>query len=245
MNSIFLLFISFTLISHSMQSDEQIKDISLATNVQDSVPQYSVRFFNKLNIVIDGNLRENDWKNCNIITPLSSPWEKGVKDSTFFRACYDNNFFYFSFEVHDQTITCQKQINEKSVAKGDRVEMFFSANSSMSTYYCLEISPEANLLDYQASYHRVFNRDWNIEGASIKAKKLANIYYVEGKIPLLFFKRMINRTTIKGATIRAGIFRADKKNLLPNDDFTWFSWVNLNTENPDFHIPAALGYFKF
>lgn len=245
MKFILLFLISFSFASHRSQTVELVKDMILDLNEKDSVPQYSVRFSHKMNIVIDGFLDDKDWEDCEVITPLYAPWEPDMKDRTCFRACYDTNYFYFSFRVYDQTITHQEQINERSVAAGDRVEMFFSADSSMSDYYCLEISPDANILDYQASYHRIFNRNWNIKDAFIKAKSQTDTYCVEGKIPIIFFKRLANISTMKGTNIRVGIFRADKKTLLPNNDFTWFSWINLKTEFPDFHIPAALGLFKF
>ena len=51
---------------------------------------------------------------------------------------------------------------------------------------------------------------------------------------------------IKGNKIEAEIFHAKYMEIV-NSIFepTWISWVNPNTENPNFHTSTSFGVFKF
>ena len=240
--SLLLLFFSPTINLNTAKDSLKLRHV----NTADSIPNYKVSFLPKNDIHIDGDVNEKSWRRCEVIKNLSAPWDSGAAGAAQFRACYDENFFYFSFQVKDSIGLCLEEKNEEAVAKGDRVEVFFSADPAMSNYYCLEIAPNGNLLDYQASYHRNFNSTWNIQGAEIVGKPNANGYMVEGKIPVGFLKTLKGIDgSLKGATIRGGVFRARKKSIPEPEAFIWYSWINPHVASPDFHIPSALGRFEF
>lgn len=211
----------------------------------DSAPHYKVHYLPKNDIDIDGDINDKAWKKCDVISNLISPWDTATGTAEF-RACYDKNFFYFSFNVKDSIGSFTNDNDEQSVAKGDRVELFFSPGTSMTKYYCMEISPSGHVLDYEASYHRNFNNKWNIKGATIRCKLTEEGYIVEGKISVGFFKEIKGSAVLsKGSIIHAGVYRARKKNTAGAEDFIWYSWVNPRQPSPDFHVPASLGIFEF
>ena len=215
-------------------------------NVSNPLANYKVRYLLKNDLQIDGSINEKSWKTCDEIKNLICPWDSYCGGTAKFRAGYDKNFFYFSFHVTDRIGSYLPQKNEMAVVSGDRVEIFFSADDSMSNYYCLEIAPNGNLLDYQASYHRKFNNTWNVQGKKIIGKPNKTGYMVEGKIPVDFFRLLTgSKASLQGSVIRAGVFRARKKNTSNKDPFTWYSWIDPKVANPDFHVPSALGSFEF
>lgn len=115
-------------------------------NAGDNNPKYKVSYLRKNDIRIDGDVNEKSWHRCEVIKNLLAPWDPGAAGTAQFRACYDKNFFYFSFEVKDSIGLYLEEKNEEAVAKGDRVEVFFSTDTAMTNYYCLEIAPNSNLL---------------------------------------------------------------------------------------------------
>ncbi|CAL1516378.1 carbohydrate-binding family 9-like protein [Chitinophaga sp. MM2321] len=213
-----------------------IKDLQPA----DSLLSYKVRLIadNTMNI---HQAAEAVWAQCAEISPLYEPWQH-MNGGTSFRACYDSQHFYFRFMVKDTTPVSFEVENELAVADGDRVEMFFSKDNTLQDYYCLEMSPNGKVLDYQAAYYRIFNNTWNLKGLVISASAHDRGYQVSGSIPLRFFRDLVGAGgSLKGSKIRVGVFRADKTAT----DFNWFSWINPGVPEPDFHIPAALGLFEF
>ena len=73
----------------------------------------------------------------------------------------------------------------------------------------------------------------------VQSSRTENSFTVEGKISIESLKQF---NLIKGSTIETGIFRAkyvEKGDL--NFEPTWISWVNPNTETPNFHTPSSFG----
>ncbi|MCW3105511.1 MAG: hypothetical protein JWQ09_17 [Segetibacter sp.] len=242
LTSLFLLLLTSIINANTVEESDKEQFI----RITDSQPRYKVHYLPKNDIRVDGNINDKSWERCEVIKNLPCPWDPMANGTGQFRACYDESFFYFSFNVKDSIGLYQDEKNELSVANGDRVELFFSADSLMNNYYCMEIAPNGNMLDYQASYHRNFNNNWNIQGTKIIAKPNANGYMVEGKIPVGFLKKLKNsKGSLKGSVIPAGVFRARKKNVADPEAFIWYSWVDPHVIVPDFHIPSALGNFEF
>lgn len=239
-----LLLLLFTSIINANAVKEN--DKQQLFRITDTQPHYKVHFLPKNDIRVDGYVTDKSWESCDVIKNLACPWDTTASGTAQFKACYDENFFFFSFKVKDSIGLYQDEKNEIAVANGDRVELFFSSDTTMSNYYCMEIAPNGNLLDYQASYYRNFNNTWNIQGTKIISKPNGNGYMVEGKIPVDFFKKLKNsKGSLKGHIIPAGVFRARKKNVIDPEAFIWYSWVNPHVAIPDFHIPSALGRFEF
>ena len=54
-----------------------------------------------------------------------SPWAQSEQDSTIFRCFSSQKYFNFCFEIIDRALTILKYTDKMTVAKGDRVELFF------------------------------------------------------------------------------------------------------------------------
>jgi len=181
-------------------------------------------------IILDGKL--NDWKQKPFLKYLTAPWKNNRKDKTKFDYKINNGYFYFYFKVIDSTLTITPYVNEKSVIKSDRVELFFSCDNTLSNYYCIEIDPKGFILDYHAQTYRKFRNDWNCESIEIASLINKQGYAIEGRISI---KELQNSGIVD--TCYLGVFRAD---LLNYKTANWYSWMIPNSDKPDFHIPSAL-----
>nr|WP_262916842.1 sugar-binding protein [Aestuariivivens insulae] len=187
----------------------------------DTFPQNHI----KLNAYIE------DWPSSPLISSLTAPWKNHLQDGTKFDYKVANDFLYFYFEVIDTTLITPPLKDEISIAQGDRVELFFSANKDLENYYCIEISPKGYVLDYQASYYRKFERTWNCKSLNIASRITQNGFIIEGQLSL----RELN-TLGMGSSLYLGLFRAD---FYESNKTDWYSWVIPNSKKPDFHIPSA------
>lgn len=180
-------------------------------------------------ITVDGKL--NDWSKTNYLKGLTDPWGVKGKDSTQFDYKIADENFYFYFKTIDSTLTLPKFVTERSVIYADRVEMFFSKDKDLTNYYCFEITPKEEILDYSAQPYRKFDRDWDFKTLKIKAVIINDRYIVEGKIALLELKEL-------GLIddIYLGVFRADFKD---DENVNWYTKTIPNSPTPDFHIPSA------
>jgi len=88
-----------------------------------------------------------------------------------------------------------------------------------------------------------FNWKWPKKDIEVKTAKDEISFIVEGSISI---KSLKDLNLIQNNTIEAGIFRA-KFSLVENLQYepTWISWVNPNTESPNFHIASSFGKFVF
>jgi hypothetical protein len=197
-------------------------------------PKLSLPLLEK-EIKVDGVIDKEEWEQAFLFENLVAPWEKESWDKTTFRAFVSSNTFNFAFHVLDNTLTTVPFENELSVESEDRVELFFASDTTLTKYYCIEIDPKGNVLDYSARYYRDFNQGWNFNSKALASKITNNGYIVEGKISL----NELNELGISN-TFYLGIFRADFKSNMA-DDVTWFSWIKPKSPAPDFHIPSAFG----
>ncbi|MDN3688846.1 carbohydrate-binding family 9-like protein [Cyclobacterium jeungdonense] len=187
-------------------------------------------------IQVDGRIDEKAWERAWIHEGLISPWpEEGNEDKTTFRAFKSPEHFNFFFEVRDNSLTMVAFQNEASVEQEDRVELFFSSDTTLVRYYCIEIDPNGNVLDYSAAYYREFDPTWDFTSKELATKITDTGYFVEGRISL-------NELSELGISspFYLGIFRADFKRPV-GEAVTWFSWKRPKSTTPDFHIPSAFG----
>ena len=109
------------------------------------------------------------------------------------------------------------------------------------SYYCLEIDPTPRIMDFKASPKKKFDFDWNWPNNDLIVKSTIkeDRFIVEIAITIQSLK---NFDLIKDNSIEAGIYRA-KYTKQENNLFepTWISWVNPNTETPNFHVPDSFG----
>lgn len=197
-------------------------------------PKLSLPLLEK-EIKVDGLIEKGEWEQAIVLENLVAPWKEEKRDKTRFRAFVSPKAFNFAFQVMDSTITTIPFENELSVESEDRVELFFSSDTSLMKYYCIEIDPMGNVLDYSAKYYREFNQSWNFNSKALASKITDNGYIVEGKISL----NELNKLGLSNP-FYLGIFRADFKSNMA-DEVTWFSWIKPKSASPDFHIRSAFG----
>lgn len=190
-------------------------------------------------ITMDGSL--DDWQTLPHIfkvTAFQSPWEKEPYGETVFCAFVDSHWFYFSYDVKDSTPITAPFTKEIDVASGDRVELFFSPSKSLENYYCIEITPQGNVLDYKACFYRMFNDTWDLKDFSVYTQIVDSGYRVEGRFPVHFLRAMTTEPGSKKNTFFLGLYRADYKK---NDDnaVQWLTWIDPKSKDPDFHIPES------
>ena len=196
---------------------------------------------------IDGNSKDWDQIPKKFETRnFESPWDDTPFGSTHFQAVADNNWLYFCFEAEDTTLVTKPFTKELDVADGDRVEIFISADTSLAPYYCLELGPTGDILDYKAHFYRKFDDSWNLPQLSVRTSMKSQGYTVEGKIPLGFLKKFsnhhVNQPTL---SLYLGLYRAEYRKS-PNNEVIeqWLTWNDPQISEPDFHIPSTLKQVK-
>lgn len=206
--------------------------------------RYALTFLPDAAILVDGKAEEAVWGEVPEEACFSLPWEDRAVSKTTFQAILGAQALYFFFYVVDETPFELEAEREETVAEGDRVEIFFALDESLSDYYCLEISPSARVFDYHASHYRDFEPAWTLGGLEVAAKKGNLDYSVEGAIPRSSLGQMGFSELEVGNTIRIGLFRADFEEVGGRIEQHWISWCVPPSENPDFHVPGAFGVFE-
>ena len=164
---------------------------------------------------------------------LADPWD-GLSDDTCIAVCSDGSNLRFNFEVRDSTLTINDLDGERAIDPEDRVEIFMSCDPAMSTYYGFEIDPQGRVMDYKNSYYRNFDYGWTGE-VSVGSRMLPEAYRVQAAFGLDYLRAL--GVLHDGGTILLGLFRAD---ALRPDDIRWYSLIDPETPEPDFHVPASL-----
>lgn len=193
-------------------------------------------------LTITGMSDDQLWELANSLTDFSSPWRTLQDTETEFRALWDGDNLYFMFKVVDSHIHVDKKYSgNESINVSDRVELFFRQNDSLNPYYCLEIDPTPRIMDFRAFPNRAFDFDWNWpeNHLTVKSHSGPDGFIVEGKISMASLKKL---NLIHDQAIETGIFRAkyvkvDASTYEP----IWITWVNPETETPDFHIDSSFG----
>jgi hypothetical protein len=205
---------------------------------------YKVNRIKNNKLIISGKGEHPLWNKAEILTDFVSPWDTYEVKKIEFKSLSDDENLFFCFIVHDNKIYLNNNKDKiTSINNSDRVELFFRSNKKLDPYYCLEIDTTSRIMDFKAYPNKKFDFNWNWSKKDIKVKSdiKKNQFSVEGKISIKSLKRL---QLIKNNKIEAGIFRAKYKKM-ENSIFepTWISWVNPNTETPNFHTASAFGVF--
>ncbi len=194
-------------------------------------------------INLDGIADEPVWEQANLETGFAYPWEDRPVSRTEFRALFDDWALYFAFSVEDDDIVLAEDYRGKDdVVREDRVELFFALDDELADYFCLEIDPLGRVLDYRAAHYRRFDRSWTFPGFDVVGHPTDDGYRVEGLIPLRSLQSLGFPSPDSGQPIKFGIYRADFRHT-DGPEWTehWISWVDPQTEEPDFHVPGSFG----
>jgi hypothetical protein len=204
--------------------------------------EYEVKLIGVNQLQISGKGDDLLWDSTQALTDFCSPWKDEKQSEIKFKALWDREYLFFSFTVFDTAIHIEKTgARLQAIGNSDRVELFFRSDSTMNPYYCLEMDTEARIMDFVAYPGKIFDFDWNWPEESINVKSAVNSdsFTVEGAIRISSLNHF---NLIKNNTIETGIFRAKYSQ---KEDFsfdpTWITWVNPNTETPNFHLASSFG----
>ncbi|MFD1614107.1 carbohydrate-binding family 9-like protein [Gelatiniphilus marinus] len=207
---------------------------------------YNVNQITKNSLSITGKGNAKAWVKAEVLTDFVSPWDDKKIDKIEFRALYTTEHLFFNFKVFDAEIYVDSTDDtHNSINNSDRVELFFRADKSLNPYYCLEIDPTPRIMDFIAKPNKNFDFNWNwpAEAINVKSFKHDNSFTVEGSISLASLKQF---NLLKDGTIETGIYRAKyHKQTHGSYEPTWITWVNPQTEEPNFHTPSSFGVLKF
>ena len=191
-------------------------------------------------VTVDGSLDEPVWTTAPRIRSFISPWEADLPDQTEFLSFVSGENLYFAFRVEDSDLVILDGEEEGLVARGDRIELFFSRSLTLEDYFCVEIDPRGRVFDYRGSYYRQFDNAWSFPGLETAGGITAQGYIVEGAIPLASFDLIGLPLTGRESVILLGLYRAEFSEV-PNHREEWISWIRPDSETPDFHIPSSFG----
>ena len=203
---------------------------------------YKVNHINKKDVIISGDDKLSIWEQANSLVDFCSPWDAESVKKIEFKAVHNSEKIFFQFKVDDnQTHIHPSKDKNDSINNSDRVELFFRRDANINPYYCLEIDTSARIMDFEAKPNREFDFNWNwpSKEIAVQSSKNKNNFIVEIAISIQSLKDL---KLIKDNLIETGIYRA-KYNLQKDNTFlpTWITWVNPNTETPNFHIPTSFG----
>jgi hypothetical protein len=204
--------------------------------------KYTVNQIEKSSLQINGLGDHPLWNKAEIITDFISPWGASEQVNIELRALWDLDNIYFCFTVYDANVFIDRKDDSiDSINDSDRVEIFFRTGAALNPYYCLEIDPTPRIMDFMARPDKEFDFDWNWPENDLIVKSVINKDYfvVEVAITIQSLKKF---SLIKNNTIEAGFYRAKYKKK-ENGLFepSWISWVDPNTETPNFHIANSFG----
>jgi hypothetical protein len=209
-----------------------------------ALKEYEVNLIEKKQLIISGKGDDPLWDTAMVLTDFCSPWNPEKQAKITFKALWDRESLFFNFTVFDTAIHIKKYDDSiESIGNSDRVELFFRPDNTLNPYYCLEIDTAARIMDFIAYPDKNFDFNWNWpkDAIAVKSSENTHSFTVEGAISISSLKRF---NLIRNNSIETGVFRA-KYNQQEDLSFkpTWISWVNPNTETPNFHIASSFGTF--
>ncbi len=185
------------------------------------------------------------FEKANCMSDFCSPWDNNPFSKIEFRALWNTDHLFFNFTVFDTDIYIDlKDDSVDSIGNSDRVELFFRVNDTLNPYYCLEMDTNARLMDFKARPNWNFDFDWKWPKSDfdLKATRNKNGFIVEGRISMQSLKEL---NLLQDNILEVGVYRAKfSKDENQNYSPTWISWVNPNTETPNFHTATSFGKFK-
>lgn len=207
---------------------------------------YKVNKVDINHLSINGRVNHPLWEKAVILNDFSSPWHFESVEDIEFRAIHDGETLFVSYKVSDTHLHIDTTDDtKKSINNSDRVELFLRSDKHLDPYYCLEIDPLARVQDFIARPNREFDFSWGWpkEAIEIRSYITETFFSVEVAISMESLNQF--KLIQKDGSIEAGIYRA-KYNQQQNGQFapTWITWVDPQTDTPDFHIASSFGKLK-
>ncbi|MEM9016918.1 MAG: sugar-binding protein, partial [Verrucomicrobiota bacterium] len=157
-------------------------------------------------------------------------------------AVWNKQWLCFSFEVEDDDIVLFESDDPEEAALGsDRVELFFATDETLAgPYYGAEMDPAGRVFDYRAKFYREIDGGWSFSTLEFGGDISEGGYRVDGRIQIEELKDL---NLLRENRIVAGVYRAEFSRGSNGIQEDWISWVDPETEQPDFHVPQSFGVF--
>lgn len=186
------------------------------------------------------------WENANLLNDFSSPWDNKQVKKIEFKTLHNCKDVFFQFKVFDENVHIHPSKNKNdSINNSDRVELFFRTNASLNPYYCLEIDPTARIMDFKAYPNKRFDFNWNWPNNHIKVVSHIsdNHFTIDIAISIESLKSL---SLLKENRLETGIYRAKYDKVEGENKYqpTWITWINPNTDEPNFHIKSSFGVLE-
>ena len=196
---------------------------------------------------LTGKEIDSSWSQANLLEDFVLPWQEKTPPYTAFRGLYDENFFYFRFDVEDPDIVLiEDPDSSTAIVASDRVELFFAANDSLNPYYQLEMDPRTWVFDAKSQLYRKVDQNWNWKDMKTYATITEQGYILSGYLPMSSFETLGLWQNEEKSLLLCGVFRAEFE-YIHSDSVArnWISWIVPESPTPDFHIPSAFGRLAF
>lgn len=184
------------------------------------------------------------WTFIEPIVDIKNHW-KLKSQKTEFKIKHDGETLFFLFKCEENNVQIDKESSDKYLVNySDRGELFFAVDDELNQYYCLEIDPSGRVMDFSAKKNKDFDFNWKWPENQLKVNTIIedDYYIISGEISLSSLKEL---HLLEENMLRVGIYRADCiKSEKEQSEINWMSWVNPNTEEPNFHIPTSFGVMK-
>ena len=210
--------------------------------MNDSLKIYTVKQIEHKKLEINGKGSHSLWNKADKLLDFCSPWDSEKIKPIEFKALCDSETLFFCFKVEDADVHIDTTDNTiKSINESDRVELFFRTNEELNPYYCLEIDPTPRIMDFKARPNKQFDFNWNWPSDDIKV--MSSIESTHFTVEIAISMASLTKLgLLKEGKIETGIYRAKyNKQEDGNYEPTWITWVNPNTESPNFHTPPSVG----
>jgi len=208
--------------------------------IQSEPKLYQIQKLGASPIQVDGRL-EKVWDKAITLSDLTAPWDERLSFTNHFRALHDKNNIYFAFTVEDDDLYLEQNYDdeESNAVRSDRVELFFRQADQSSPYYSLEMDADGRLFDSKAVFNQGIDESWDVDtnGFNTQTTMTDSGYILEGVIA----KKVLHELGLisSDGIILTGIYRANYHS--DTSKVEWITWVNPQTEKPNFHILFSFG----
>ena len=221
----------------------------LGNGDQPPLPTYTIKRATG-KIVIDGVLKERDWKAAKSVGDFVFPWWKeGKKEQTIAKLLWDDENLYVAFQCEDAHIWAVHTQRDDPVSRDDCAEVFFAPDpSDVRTYFNFEFNVLGTLLD-RAPYNNRSSK-WNAEGLQVACVIDGTLnddsdedrgWVMEIALPFRNLVDFAPHTPPRnGDTWRLNLNRCGGKT-----DLQYSQWSSSATEKAQFHVPERFGIVRF
>lgn len=211
--------------------------------------EYWVKNIKGTEVQVDGMGDDVAWDQATSLTDFVYPWQDEKAPATRFRGLWNNEYFFFLFQVEDGFIHLvdDASLDEENQAVGsDRVEIFIKNPDNSKPYYSLEMDAGGRLFDSKATFDKKngIDRTWDwLEGHLVIQYSMDEKgYTVEGKISLASLKAL---GVLTDGVLHAGLYRGEYAALAGTGmGVKWISWIIPDATTPNFHNPSSFGVLR-